>query len=529
MLNAMPMPTAPPEISGGAMKGGVSRSGGRRHEAGRQAPDSFASTLETVHKKEAAANTTTTPPDRDETSPGAAEAETKPDEGAHSDTAAATESPVETPLTHPLMPVPSPDGKPSAKDANKGSSESLPVLTATADKMTGEPVDTLMEGTARPQPKANTQGGPRPSIVVVAGQTDEGAKAGSGVETISSKAMNRAVTSDEATQIAKRVGEANTPPFAGNKATAEASSVQSDPERQATPAPRPAVAGTAASQNDGEGSGPSGKSEIETGKRFANDLNEQIRPLKHQDGNRQGPESENPSSGGNKLEGQERTARSFASADTGAGVAKPSTDNGQDAFAKMTAPEDSGPMSGRPSSTDPAMPFTTATAGGKGAPVTPSAMAQSTPAATETFQPDNFNNLVEKALFTVRGGQSEARIALKPEQLGHVQMKIITENHIVTVKIVTESPVARDLIDANANQLRAELQQQGLNVESIEVSVSDDQRDAYRGARQRETFMRHMASNGKPSQEKEAPGPWEQRPGPRKANTSGAAGIDYFA
>ncbi len=528
MLNAMPMPTAISEIPGGPLKADVSRAASRKGDAGSQDTDSFASTLESLHKKEAAAHKASQQ-DREEASPGTAEADGRTDNGEQTEKAAPSESPVDTVVTNPLTPVHPLEGKPDDVVTGKGLAESQPVLTVTDDKMTAGAAAPAMEGASKTQHKINAEGTVRPSVVAATEQTHAGAKADIGTETVAFKEMNRVMTSEETKQMAKNAGEANAHPLAGNKAPAETNSVPSDPEGQATPKPRPNVAQTASSENDGEGGGPVGKSEIEAGKRFANDFKDHIRALKHQEEGRQGTASENPSVRENNLDGQERTARSSASADTGAGVAKSSADNGQDAFAKMTAPEDSGPASGRPSAVDSGMPFTSAPAGGKAAPVLSSAMAQSTPAAAETFQSDNFNNLVEKALFTVRGGQSEARIALKPDQLGHVQMKIATENHIVTVKIVTESPVARDLIDANANQLRAELQQQGLNVESIEVSVSDDQRDAYRGARQRETFMRHMASNGKPSHEEEAPGHWEQRPGPRKANTFGAAGIDYFA
>jgi flagellar hook-length control protein FliK len=107
-------------------------------------------------------------------------------------------------------------------------------------------------------------------------------------------------------------------------------------------------------------------------------------------------------------------------------------------------------------------------------------------------------------------------------------MRIVTENNLVTIRIVTDSPVARDLIDANAHQLKTELQQQGLNVESIQVSVSDDQHDADRGARQREAFLRRMAATGqRPAAEDRDRGNY--RTAQPKPGRSGAAGIDYFA
>jgi flagellar hook-length control protein FliK len=189
--------------------------------------------------------------------------------------------------------------------------------------------------------------------------------------------------------------------------------------------------------------------------------------------------------------------------------------------------DETGPLTGRQGAFDPTVSFSPAASGSKLAMATGHTPAAASPSA-DVFHQENFNQLVERALITVRGEQSEARIALKPDQLGHVQMKIVTENNLVTIRIMTESPVARDLIDANAHQLKTELQQQGLNVESIQVSVSDDQHDPNRGARQREAFLRQMAATGRrPAEEERDRGNYgASQPKPGR---SGATGIDYFA
>jgi flagellar hook-length control protein FliK len=179
---------------------------------------------------------------------------------------------------------------------------------------------------------------------------------------------------------------------------------------------------------------------------------------------------------------------------------------------------------------DPALSFTNVAATGKTATATSSSTGTTTAftGASEQLHQDNFHQLVERAMFMVRGEQSEARIALKPDQLGHVQMRVITEHHSVSIKIMTESPAARDLIDAHAHQLKSELQQQGLTVERIEVSVSDGQGDAYRGERQRESFLRQMASEGESKQEEDSDMPRPDRPQPSSGRNR-TRGIDYFA
>jgi flagellar hook-length control protein FliK len=193
-----------------------------------------------------------------------------------------------------------------------------------------------------------------------------------------------------------------------------------------------------------------------------------------------------------------------------------------------TMAEEAGPLAGRGAAADAAMTFTTAPGPGKVPAAFASSSAASAGGPVEAFQQDNFHQLVERALFTVRGGQSEARIALKPDLLGHVQMKIVTENQFVSIKIVTESLTTRDLIDANANQLKTELQQKGLNVESIEVSVSDDQRDDNHSAKQRESFLRQMASRKRPLSENDER--WGDHEAPRERHLQPPlGGIDYFA
>jgi flagellar hook-length control protein FliK len=50
------------------------------------------------------------------------------------------------------------------------------------------------------------------------------------------------------------------------------------------------------------------------------------------------------------------------------------------------------------------------------------------------------------------------------------------------VRILTEAPAVRDMIETGLQQLRSELQSQGLKVDRLEVAVSDD----YREPRQRQ-------------------------------------------
>lgn len=97
-------------------------------------------------------------------------------------------------------------------------------------------------------------------------------------------------------------------------------------------------------------------------------------------------------------------------------------------------------------------------------------------AMTGTGRAGIFDQIVQRAAVQLRNDQGEINIDLKPDFLGRVRMQILTENQQVTVRIVTELAAVRDMIETGLNQLKSELQSQGLQVERLEVAVADDHR-----------------------------------------------------
>ncbi len=97
--------------------------------------------------------------------------------------------------------------------------------------------------------------------------------------------------------------------------------------------------------------------------------------------------------------------------------------------------------------------------------------AKETHTVQKPLQSDVMSQLVEKAVLNLKNGQTSIRISLKPETLGHLRMHITTENNQVMIKILTEIPLVKEIIETNVNQLRAELQNQGLEIDKFDVSV----------------------------------------------------------
>jgi len=100
--------------------------------------------------------------------------------------------------------------------------------------------------------------------------------------------------------------------------------------------------------------------------------------------------------------------------------------------------------------------------------------AQRSEAVRRGLMSQTLNQIVQKAVLSFNNGQHEVQIDLKPDFLGHIRMQIVTESQQVAVRIVAELPFVKDMLENNLNQLKAELQAQGLKVDELEVSVAHD-------------------------------------------------------
>ena len=101
--------------------------------------------------------------------------------------------------------------------------------------------------------------------------------------------------------------------------------------------------------------------------------------------------------------------------------------------------------------------------------------------ASNISRAGTLNQIVGKAALNLKNGKSQVRIDLKPEFLGSVRMKIISENHLITVKILTELPVVKEMIENNISQLKNDLQSHGLEIDKLDVSVANDSQQRGKG------------------------------------------------
>lgn len=79
-----------------------------------------------------------------------------------------------------------------------------------------------------------------------------------------------------------------------------------------------------------------------------------------------------------------------------------------------------------------------------------------------------------KLQLAVQKGQNEVSFQLKPEALGRMHMRIESVANGVNVRILAEKNSTQEMLAVQASELKAQMQDQGIRVERIEVSVPFD-------------------------------------------------------
>lgn len=87
-----------------------------------------------------------------------------------------------------------------------------------------------------------------------------------------------------------------------------------------------------------------------------------------------------------------------------------------------------------------------------------------------------FEQIIDKSRFITKGDFSELKIQLKPESLGKLTLNLVLEKGVMTAKFVTENNQVKEVIESNFSELRDALQEKGINIQNLSVSVSQDGR-----------------------------------------------------
>jgi len=136
-------------------------------------------------------------------------------------------------------------------------------------------------------------------------------------------------------------------------------------------------------------------------------------------------------------------------------------------------------------------------------PATATPKAQSAGSTTAAPEPDKtvldrvsearvLEQISRRIRLQPKNGANEIRIQLKPETLGQMQLRVLAQDQTISVKMVAETAMARDIIENNIGQLRADLNALGLNVEKLDVEIMSTGDPAEKDAAgQRGGFAKH--------------------------------------
>ena len=154
--------------------------------------------------------------------------------------------------------------------------------------------------------------------------------------------------------------------------------------------------------------------------------------------------------------------------------------------------------------------------------------AHASEASQRSLMSQTLNQIVQKAVLSLHNGQHEVQLDMKPDFLGHIQMRIVSEGQHVAIKMVAEFPFVKDMLENNLHQLKADLQAQGLDIDELEVSVAHDSHTE-RDLHQTEAAAKlKVVKNGSDSDDGSSEGSGETQ-SPDGGGPMAETAIDYFA
>ncbi len=89
--------------------------------------------------------------------------------------------------------------------------------------------------------------------------------------------------------------------------------------------------------------------------------------------------------------------------------------------------------------------------------------------------PEPLPKILDRMVWMVQGGVQKTTVELSPPELGRIQLNLVIENGQLRGVLGTESPMVKELIEANLNQLRTQLEALGFAVQSFQVMVGLNQ------------------------------------------------------
>jgi flagellar hook-length control protein FliK len=82
------------------------------------------------------------------------------------------------------------------------------------------------------------------------------------------------------------------------------------------------------------------------------------------------------------------------------------------------------------------------------------------------------NQIIERIRVTIQPEQTSMELQLNPENLGKVNLSVQSKNGVMTAQFVVQNDISKEAIESQLQTLKDTLNQQGIKVEAIEVTVA---------------------------------------------------------
>ncbi|MCD6560862.1 MAG: flagellar hook-length control protein FliK [Deltaproteobacteria bacterium] len=113
------------------------------------------------------------------------------------------------------------------------------------------------------------------------------------------------------------------------------------------------------------------------------------------------------------------------------------------------------------------------------------------------------SQITEKAVISIKNGKQEIKIRLKPDSLGLLRIDIKTENNRVMLKIFTETPTVKEVIQSNISHLNNAFSNHGLEIDKLEVFIGLDPGQSEGNLNKKEFFQTSNRHNESEEQDDE--------------------------
>ncbi|HEY9059828.1 MAG TPA: flagellar hook-length control protein FliK [Pseudobacteroides sp.] len=111
---------------------------------------------------------------------------------------------------------------------------------------------------------------------------------------------------------------------------------------------------------------------------------------------------------------------------------------------------------------------------------------------------DILTQVIDKAKVVFNGDKSEMVISMRPENLGKLSLKVVTEHGIITAKFIAESQQVKEVLESNMQLLKDTLEKQGISIQGFSVSVDSNPSREFSGQKDYNQGAKENNSKGKP-------------------------------